>query len=81
MGKRKVFNNFWKNTIKPEPLHLTPYKKISMKWITDLNIEAKTIQLLEEKPLLSCSRQRFLKQVQKTLTIKQKMVKLIFIKI
>ena len=32
----------------PEPPHLTPFTKISMKLITDLNTESKTIQLLEE---------------------------------
>jgi hypothetical protein len=29
--------------------HLIPYKKTNSKWVTDLNIKARIIKLLEEK--------------------------------
>ena len=54
MGKNSVFNKCYRvnwvatcRRVKLDP-YLTPYTKRNSKWIKDLSVRAKTIELLEE---------------------------------
>lgn len=61
---------------KSEPWPFTPYTKINLKWIIDLNIRVKTIKLLEEYPGENLNDvglgKDFLDRTQKTWTKKEK---------
>ena len=54
-GEKKVFNNWcwenWTTTCRGVKLEnsLTPYTKISSKWIKDLNIRQNTVKIEENK--------------------------------
>ena len=70
--------------MKSEP-YLIPYTKINSKWISNLNIRAKTIELLEENTRVSLDvlgfGNRFLDMKCKAQSRKEKIDKLYFIKI
>lgn len=59
--------------------YFTPYIKINLRWIWELNIKAKTIKRLEENTLWLGSREKFLRSV--TETMKEKIDTLDSIKI
>lgn len=47
--------------------YFTPYIKINLRWIWELNIKAKTIKHLEENTLWLGSREKFLRSVTETM--------------
>lgn len=47
--------------------YFTPYIKINLRWIWELNLKAKTIKHLEEKTLWLGSREKFLRSVTETM--------------
>lgn len=65
--------------------YLTPYIKINPKWIKDLNVRSKTIQLLVENTGQKLLKVRFgndfLDTISKTQVTKEKTEKLDFMKI
>lgn len=76
MDKEQSFKKQWLNNCKsiPPPKmiinpYLTPYTKFNKKWIIGLNVEPKTIKLLEENrgkiSLCPWVRQRFFNRTQK----------------
>ena len=90
MGKNFLFNKWcWNNWIFPlkrmnlDP-YLTPWTKINSKWISDLNVRARTIKFLQENVCRSswpwiCS--GFLDMTSKAQEAREKIHKLDFIKL